>query len=327
MIKFTYFHQLSSEGAGSLLQREIFAYFAAEIMGYEFVGISNEFMLGHEPNHITKEKLNRDWGSLRNCIGNYIDKNQINIQNIVSISSISCLSKAINYYSSLDEVFYLNINYDISHKIFKNQSDIIKAKLVNNFRTKIFNKLNLDSKNYVALHIRCCSKADEVFGVDTLPWQHFNKDYGLHNNNQEFYHRLYRGVLFKIVKNFPKDIRPKLNIYSTCNSNELDIFCDSLKDNFDVKLVLNGYSFDDFIALSSAKILISAHSSFSWMASFINPNCSYIRSGFRHELPYNTVAFFDKDAVDYNYRDVFLTYITRIFYIIQKLYFKLKDKS
>ena len=326
MIKFTYLHKLTAEGAGSLLQRELFAYFASEIMGYEFIGINNKFLIGHEPDHITQEKLNSDWGLLRQCIANYIDADLILEEDVIDVKTFNSLSQAIIDYKFVDKVFFLSIDFKIAHELYKKQSNYTKQKLVDDIRIKFKAKFDFGTDEVFALHIRCASKADEVFGFETLPWQHFNKDYGIHNNNPEFYRRLYNGILKGIVENYPISIRPKLNIYSTCTSGDLDLFCINLKSTFDIKIILNGYSFDDFISLSRAKILISAHSSFSWLALFFNSNDTFIRSGFRHELPYNTTIFNDRIANDYCYRDLFLTWITGISFFMRKNYLKLKGK-
>ena len=323
MIKYTFINLLKNEGAGSLLQRELFAYFAAQIMKVEFIGFPNEFMIGHEPNYISKDKLNSDWGLIRQKIGDYVDK-KIDLEKIIYVNSINALNLETSKYILSTDLKLFSIDFNLSHEIFSTQSKLVQQELVNNFRKKFNSNYNFERGDYIAMHLRCCSKADDVFGIDTLPWQHFNVDYGIHNNNPKFYFRLYRGLLRKILTKSRKKIRQKLRVYSTCSEADLEIFLESLADDFEVELIINGYSFDDFLDLSTANVLIAAHSSFSWLALFLNPNETYIRSGFRHILPHNTIKFDDTVADDYNFGDFILTVLTKVNYLKYRVrnYFK-----
>lgn len=319
MIKVTYINRLRNEGAGSLIQRELFAFFVSKIINCEFIGVENKLLLAHEPFYITQSKLDRDWGKLRACIGDYVDRECVKEEYVLDITNKSSLRECVNKYSKADETYWLSIDFKFAHKFFQTQSDQVKRSLIDEIRTRFKNKFQEIEPASFALHLRCGSKGDEVFGPKSLPWQYFNVDYEIHNNNPEFYRRLYAGALKRGINVLDKGATPELTIFSTCSQLDLQALCDTLKGDFKIILKLNGYSFDDFISLASAKRMMAAQSSFSWLALYFNPNKTYIRSGFRHVVPYSTEILFDHIALDYQTSDWIYTFVTKIRHAILRL--------
>jgi hypothetical protein len=143
----------------------------------------------------------------------------------------------------------------------------------------------------IALHLRNSNKNDALFGKNTLPWEVFTMNYNNSNQNHRFYKWFYVNLLKKI-----HHILEKKNC-----SYETHIFSQGDMKDFESFQEVNGivhldevHSVDAFWHFCMCDILILGKSSFSYLASLLNPNVKVIRNGFRHQLPSETIFINDK---------------------------------
>lgn len=310
--KITYLNSLKNEGYGSLLQRELFAFFVALDLSIPFVRCGNQLFTGHDDKDISSAKINTDWGDLFSFMGG-------------EESDLECvLVKSTHQIDPTKNVVF-DVPFEVSYEYFCNLTDCKREMLIDKARALFWTnykfKKDKNKNDYlIVLHLRNISKGDVVCGVESLPWQLFSFDYGLLNNNHDFYTNLYGALVLKLIKD---NSIPQKNIYvkvcSTGDSFHFDRLIKMIKPFANVELLLNRYAYDDFMLLLEADALIMAHSSFSWLAAFFNENEKYIRRGFRHLLPYDVHEFNDVIAFKYSYLHATIV-------PIQKVYFKLKNK-
>jgi hypothetical protein len=115
----------------------------------------------------------------------------------------------------------------------------------------------------------------------------FSRDYGLPDNNPDYYSRLYANAVNQIVhKNAIEN--PVLHIHSTGEKNSFNQLLGLLDIKIKVEFFLNTHPPKSFLDLVFADYLIASHSSFSWLASLLHKGPTFMRRKFRHFVSHET---------------------------------------
>jgi hypothetical protein len=115
----------------------------------------------------------------------------------------------------------------------------------------------------------------------------FSVDYGLPDNNHDYYSKLYANAVNSIVAEH-SITKPILQIHSTGKEDSFKQLLSLLNPKIEVQFFLNEHAPRSFVAMIYADILIASHSSFSWLPMLLHQGPKYIRKNFRHFLPANT---------------------------------------
>ena len=262
-----------TEAVGSLYQREILAYLVSLKIYFKFCRSKFDFYKKHNKN-IKIKKFDNLFQFLNNS------KIPQKKKNLVKISSSKQLHK--------DSMIY-NIPFHVSEKIITNTSLLERTKLIKKFRREFWSfnkkKINKDNKSFtIVLHIRNKSKGDTISGMSTLPYQIFNYDYGLPNNNPIFYKKWYLLIVKKILSEINSSKKKKILICSTGKKSDFLLLKKELDKICKTDLYLNIDEFKTFKKMITADYLVLSQSSFSYLASLISNGKKYIRNGFRHPL-------------------------------------------
>lgn len=279
------------EGAGSQYQRYVFAYLYALDLEVEYLHLPNKHFKGHDP-----EGLNIDIGGLWGRIFLFLLNKDLEV----------LASNYLNGEMQDDPgVCVSNVSFKsaYSHIAGLNKNRI--NKLIQELRIKFweFNKnqrpnFEGDEIFIIAIHLRAISLGDKLTSIDSLPWQYFNYDYGLPDNNPEYYSRLYASAVDSVAKRVDKKI--VLHVHSTGNPSDFEDFLSRIDPSISVKLFLDEIAPVAFMDMLCSDVLIGSHSSFSWLAILLRNKPSYIRKGFRHFLPENAFelreVYFDDES-------------------------------
>jgi hypothetical protein len=293
IVKITYVNTLNKEGAGSLYQRELFAYLYAKLKGYSYVRVKNEYFLGHEPIDANQYSVQNEWEQFFGFFGDFVGE----LNSFLDIRREEDFDSRSKYLNSLD--------FNFSYESIASLKPLVRANLIRDLRAtaiETIGKASLISlikikEPYLGVHIRNQSKGDVVVGLAGLPWQYFNVDYGLRNQNPIFYSRLYAAMIQHAC------LENKLNrvrIYSVGSENDFIYLRSLLPLTLNLEILLNRDSFSDFQELVGASAMIMSHSSFSWLATFFNSGPCYVREGFRHFLPPNVTVIRDQIVPGFN---------------------------
>ncbi len=283
---------MAGEGAGSLFQREVFAYLVARHLRYEFVRFNNSLYTGHEIQSNLSADTERGWAALFSFLG----------EPGVSSDRVQLLTELSEISVPLADDFLWSIPFEVSYPFIARLDPSLRAKLIEQLRKEFWGNLpsayvrhaeHLRTERYVALHIRNRSRGDVVHGLETFPWQCFSVDYGLLNNNPRFYANFYAKLIMKICE---KHNIKQVRVFSTGDHADFWRLMKFLEP-YNARLFLNRSSHLDFFELANADALVMAHSSFSWLAALINVNHVYVRSGFRHFVPANATVIEDDEIV------------------------------
>ena len=188
-----------------------------------------------------------------------------------------------------------NAPFDVSYQFLNNLGVQSLQSLLNVARNKFEENIKQYPKLYpirnsadevkqtiIALHLRDRSKGDPPFSTKTLlDWQMFSRDYGLPDNNPEYYSRLYANAVNQIVLNNAIEF-PVLRIHSTGEKSSFDQLLSLLDPKIKVEFFLNTHPPKSFLDLVFADYLIASHSSFSWLASLLRKGPTFMRRNFRH---------------------------------------------
>jgi len=272
-IAYTFFpDENHSEGFGSIFQSELFAYMYAKSKNTPFFRSKFKLYNGHVLNKSNREEDQYDFF---NFITSKLDNSKYDLVNIKFPDSYTYLSSL-----SVIEIRYL---VDFVRAEY-NASRLNKT-------YKIHNEIN------IAVHLRNISSGDVIFSLDSLPWQFFNHDYGLKNNNPLFYANFYSEIVNMIIRQIPSDAKVITTIYSIGNYSDFDQIIKKI--NSPVLLKLNNHVLDDFIELINSDYLVLAQSSLSYLASFLHTGPKFIREGFRHFTTSDTIIMNDNIVSDY----------------------------
>ncbi len=281
------------EGAGSFYQRPFLAYLFAKQHNIPFIHAINK----HSNVHYRKNDyvaIQQDWDLIYRFLGEPLLFPQP--------------SQALDLQTTLLREKTYHLPFDVAYDFISNLDEREREHLLNS--TRITFKAHLEksaqhlipkrqSGTVIALHLRDCSSGDPIPTRDLLPWQMFSIDYGLPDNNPNYYAKLYAHAINSIIKKH-QITNPILQIHSTGKEQSFSKLLELLDPKIDIQFFLNTHPPSSFVAMIYADILIASHSSFSWIPLLMRNNPSYIRKNFRHFLPSNTqiieeVLFKDKN--------------------------------
>lgn len=253
----------ATEGAGSRFQRYLLCFLYAMDNGLNYMYKPDEQYLGHYTANALE--ISNAWNEIFEfLVGDNTEKNDSII--IQEISEIS-FSKTYKYLNSIGEER--------------------REALLHLARQKLFIHLKLKGlykKNEcytISAHLRTLSIGDVLANTSSFPWQHFNVDYGLSNNNPIYYEKMYSKCINGIARRSGHD-RVLLRIHSTTNPYTFESFTQLLDSNITVEFCTDMNAPDAFLDMLYSDVLIASHSSFSWLALLLRERQSFIRGGFRH---------------------------------------------
>jgi hypothetical protein len=186
-ITYNFYKKKHQQGIGGVLQGEILAYLLCIYFDSIFIRSNFFYYKGHD-----KRFLEKKWKGLFKFLG----KNNINITKKAKII------KNLNQLKNKSNFAY-NIPFELSLKFLTILSKEEKKKIFENFRNKFWKKnKKLEKKKNITnivLHLRNFSRGDTVLGQQSLIYQIFSYNYGLPNNNPEFYTNWYSELIKKII--------------------------------------------------------------------------------------------------------------------------------
>jgi len=190
---YTYIADCAPDGAGSMLQREIYAYLLSLLDNASFARSPLQIDYRHESNVKAMHLSNFAWNGFFEFMNNH---------------------KAASYISTQTRNKYCSISFDKSKNRIEHLSPKTWHNCIHDFRAN-FQKHNLGSiqnvrsKNervtQISLHIRNYSAADTQIGLESLPWEIFSVDYSKFNvplNNPMYYSNFYVSLILKIISTY-----------------------------------------------------------------------------------------------------------------------------
>lgn len=271
----------NQEGAGSFYQRPFLVHLFARKNNLPFIRAMNKHSTVHyEKNNL--DTIQKDWESIYRFLGephSFLQPCQmLNIQSTLLTDKI--------YHVPFDEAYKLIANLD------QQDRETLLDSSRKNFRANLKKYAphlipKRQNGTVIALHLRDRSTGDPILSRHLLPWQMFSVDYGLPDNNPEYYAKLYAHAVNSIIKKH-RITNPILQIHSTGKQQSFSKLVELLDPKIDIQFFLNTHPPLSFVAMIYADILIASHSSFSWIPLLLRSGPSYIRRNFRHFLPANT---------------------------------------
>jgi hypothetical protein len=283
----------NQEGAGSFYQRPFFVYLFAKRHNLPFIHAINKHSNAHyEKNDY--ETIKKDWESIYDFLG----EPHLISQPCQTLDLQTSLFREKTYHLPFDEAYNYIANLDERDRedLLESVRRTFKANLEKSAPHLIPKQQN---GTVIALHLRDLSAGDPIPTRQLLPWQMFSVDYGLPDNNPNYYAKLYAHAINSIIKEHHVT-KPILQIHSTGKEQSFAKLVKLLDPKIDIQFFLNTHPPSSFVAMIYADILIASHSSFSWIPLLMRSNPSYIRRNFRHFLPASTqiieeVLFKDKN--------------------------------
>jgi SAM-dependent methyltransferase len=263
------------EGAGSFYQRPFLASLMARSLGLPFVLANNPHSDCHYQS-IDHQQIEEDWEKIFGFLGT---KHQF-ANRLPNINPEETLISGQTY----------NAPFAISYDYISSLSADALSQTLKPAREAFLKNIErypalLPPKEdgvVIALHLRDHSKGDPAFSTKTLlDWQMFSCDYGLPDNNPDYYSRLYANAVNQIIAHH-QIAKPILHIHSTGEERSFAKLISLLDSKVRVKLYLSTHPPKSFVDLVMSDYLIASHSSFSWLASLLRKGPTYIRKNFRH---------------------------------------------
>jgi hypothetical protein len=274
----------NQEGAGSFYQRPFLASLMAQSLGTPFLLAANP----HSDCHYQKVDhlaIEREWGNVFHFLGP-------TTQFPTPLQNLTLENKLVGGQT-------YNAPFELSYQYLDKLDKPSFQALLNPARQRFLENIQrypellpqarsaaegIDGKpeTIIAIHLRDRSKGDPPFSTKTLlDWQMFSRDYGLPDNNPDYYSRLYAHAVNQIVENNHIE-NPVLHIHSTGEEKSFQKMLALLNRKISVKLFLNTSPPKSFVDLVLADYLIASHSSFSWLASLLRTGPTFMRGKFRH---------------------------------------------
>ena len=286
----------NAEGAGSFYQRPFLAMLVAKQLRLPFINASNR----HSPVHYKDgnfQEINQDWESIFGFLGE------------PALLTQPCPSLNLNKPAIVGQTYHLP--FDNAYEFLNTMGVAQREALLNPFRDTFKGNLQVKAPHLIpkdqdgtviALHLRDRSAGDPTPTRHLLPWQMFSVNYGLPDNNHNYYSKLYAHAVNSIVAEHQIN-KPILQIHSTGSKNSFSQLLSLLDPKIEVQLFLNEHPPKSFVAMVYADVLIASHSSFSWLPMLLHQGPKYIRKNFRHFLPANTkileeVLLMDKNLLE-----------------------------
>jgi hypothetical protein len=297
-----------TEGAGSQYQRKLLTYLYSKNEDLKFVNIDEILYLQGYDTECSESMIRALW----NNAFSFLSKEKVD-------SNLYKNIKILNFNFLLDYFTKLNISErDFLLKIAGDE--FRKSVSESNLNTKYdLNKYN------IAVHFRAKQSTDKPpFKYYTYPWQYFNIDYDLPDNNPIYYAKLYANVINQISK--MTEVQVVLHLHTMASDDDLKYFLSLIESNIEIKIKRKILSINALIEFVYADVFIGSHSSFSWLAILLRDKQSYIRKNFRHFLPSNTktideVYYVDGELIKNIYR--FFQKILRYSFFYPIYFFKL----
>jgi hypothetical protein len=281
------------EGAGSIYQSCLFAKIVSILFNHKYF---------HYPNLInplgevtSKDKIRSDWDQIFGFLSNQDKLTDFFHDELV------VHYKFLSKYSHINHNLIANIDFQSSHSILKDNWSLylerIYPHLLASFKHyNVFKPEHeyLDREKFnIVIHLRTHVKED-LPADQSMGWQNFNLNHG-ETFNTNYYSKLYSGLITKLIihakNNQTKPIA--IHIFSRGDPDLFNGLQDAIQGADEINLHLNTKATDAFYSFLCADYLICAHSSFSWLASHLNPNPSFIRNPFRQILSPNGILFDD----------------------------------
>lgn len=271
----------NAEGAGSFYQRPFLAYLFAQHQGLPFIHAQNR----HSDVHYTKNdaiSINRDLETIFEFLGKPTAFEQPHP------------SLALDQPAIAEQIYHLP--FDTAYAFINSLNDVDRERLLaiarNSFKRHVAERANhlipkKQNGTTIALHLRDRSSGDPTPSRKLLPWQMFSVDYGLPDNNPQYYAKLYANAVNSIVAEH-QITKPILQIHSTGREESFRYLQSLLNRGIEIQFFLNSHPPQSFVAMAYADILIASHSSFSWLPMLLHDGPKYIRKNFRHFLPKDT---------------------------------------
>ena len=239
-----------SSGVGEIWLRQTMTYLAALIWNVDFYLKYVPLYELSETN--TPSELNVNNDLLK--IFNFLAQNQLNYQQ--EITNIDQYIHDPNLYTRSGVAL---LPWHNALEIFDTQTNDQKRELIKRIRKEFVKYCTYKPKAdlfdegafNIALHLRNVvprfERSHLLPQTDGLTFQYFSIDYGRPDNNPIFYARFYAAIIDQYVTLNPQK---KINIvvYSTGDEKDFSYLLDLLSKH-QTKLVINGYTADDFYHL------------------------------------------------------------------------------
>jgi hypothetical protein len=268
-----------TEGAGSQIQRFLFAYLFCRAKNFNYLHVWSDRFEGHD-SVISGDNIDQIW---KEIFGLFKSVEMTN-------------NSTATYYSDKDDKSHVySIDFKRSYEFIESMgvegvNDLLVEARKDFYSSTKYLRSSLSSKGefIIGLHLRALSQGDVFRSYDSLPWQYFNFNYGLPNNNPHYYSRLYANAVNNILSSVPTNQLIYLHIHSTGSESDFSELLALLTPEINVRLFLKEAAPIAFLDLLYADIAIASHSSFSWLVLLLRSGPTYIRGGFRQFLTSST---------------------------------------
>lgn len=289
MKRYTFFSNGLIDGAGSMLQREIYAYFFSRLSNDIFVRTPYQIDTTHETSFVARHLSNLIWRQTFSFLGEMRDDKVANLECECDVANVD-FETSRRTILALAEDSWANLLLDFRRSFATHTSDN---------RRKICT-ISTDNWN-VALHLRNYSKGDTQLGLDSFPWEIFSEDYskfGIRNNNHRFYSNLYAACIIRLLAASECYKSPFVSIYSTGRIEDFDLLAYQLcAKHIPFRLCINRPSYTDFYDLTFSDEVILAKSSFSYLTALCSTSKMWMRGDFRIRMPPDVSSIHDTFAL------------------------------
>ncbi len=227
--------------------------------------------------------------------------------------------RAVQRFGDLNHQAVINLNFRESYSIFLQNFELYSEKLHAEICHDYLTRCNftpsenlLDGDKYnIAIHIRTAMPDDTVgnnnkrwgdfmenpkgYAEDYSAYQYFNLQHNSPIQGHVYYSNLYSALLNKLIA-AQRSLSNKpiaVHIFTRGDNLLFEPLISQISGASTVELHNNTRSAETFYWLTRCDSLVCAHSSLSWLASFFNPNQSYMRYPYRHILSPAGVFFDD----------------------------------
>lgn len=276
-----------SEGAGSRYQRYLITYILASNLQLEYLHIPSKPYSGHYVD-IDIDAVEKNWLS----IFGFLSKSELEDVTNLDEPDKAKLINAISFSEAYKLVCKIPKNE------LKNSLEILRDTFSSwNEGSQLIPTKPLDA-TVIAIHLRALNKGDGLDGVSSklfvgigsFPWQFFNCNYGLPDNNPTYYAEFYANGVNKICEAV-KTSKIILRIHSTADQSTFEYLKALLDPRIIVEFYIGGDPVVSMMDFIYSDFFVASHSSMSWVALLLRKRPSYIRRGFRQFLPANVMLF------------------------------------
>lgn len=259
-----------TEGAGSQYQRKLLTYLYAKSKGLKYVDIDDPLYLQGDDIAHSIDEIKLLWNKAFSFLHRVYCNQDVSLK-----TKIVDFKEVLRYFSALNN----------------SERDLLLKTAADEFRMSIdrsdFKTDYEKNKLHIALHLRAQDKTDIThFRYFSYPWQYFNVDYGLPDNNPDYYSRFFASQINRIGSQTSQPV--VLHIHTMASEDDLAGLLKLVSSNIEVRVIRQKISINAVIDFVLADVFIGSHSSFSWLALLLRVGPSYLRGGFRHFVPSHT---------------------------------------